>query len=103
MKVLVSGLRVEEHPVSRCEGMAPGYGHLYRVILSFHQMHLYPPELKITWGELESTFHHKFVPKMKYAIKKELKRLEGSSSLHHQVVWCRILTWFQNCFFLQVK
>lgn len=75
----LTGLRVEEHPVSRNEYSAAGYSHLYKVILAFHPISAYPPEVELSWKSIEEAFTERFVPKLIAAVKMELKRLSAVS------------------------
>ena len=50
---------------------------LYRVCLDFYPSDAYPAEASLAWHEIESAFESRFLPRLKSAIKAEIKRKTG--------------------------
>ena len=53
----------------------------YKARLIFHPLSAYPKELRITFEELSSCFSNVFVPKLKQAVKMEMKKLAAHAGI----------------------
>lgn len=50
------------------------WGKAYDIHLRFHELSLYPKDAELTWEKLEDTLLKGFVPQLKAALKKQLKK-----------------------------
>jgi DNA-directed RNA polymerase I subunit RPA1 len=54
----------------------------YLIRLKFHSLNAYPRDLKVTFEELSICFSNAFVPKLKQAIKAEMKKLASAGGMN---------------------
>ncbi|KAI8463429.1 MAG: hypothetical protein J3K34DRAFT_526989 [Monoraphidium minutum] len=77
----LKGLSVEESPFAG-EG-AGSYRRLYRVVLQFHPVHKYPKEAELQWEDLVRCFNAEFMPQLRAAVAKAIKRAEGGGAVEN--------------------
>ena len=75
----VKGIHVEENLITI--GKAGELCRSYKIKLLFHPLSAYPENLGLKFAEFSSCFSNVFVPKLKQALKAELKKLSSASSL----------------------
>ncbi|GAX74019.1 hypothetical protein CEUSTIGMA_g1469.t1 [Chlamydomonas eustigma] len=78
----LSGISVQETPVSKVEGLEGGFGRVYQVTLQFYHPSQYPAEVNLTFEEIAECFSKEFCRKLHQEIDKETKRRNGVSIGH---------------------
>lgn len=75
-------LRVEENVVAKTPAAEFNRGRVYTVRLEFHPPEAYPPELGVTFQEIEQCFMTSFIPRLNAAVKTEARRAAGGGKIN---------------------